>query len=319
MSLYTRGLKHQQKIAEWEERIQKLHEKYPRLEEVARQFAHLALELARVEAGEKKPGGVGREELIKKQAALQEEKKALLQEYRLPPNIYDIWWECEICQDTGFAGIGEKCSCLKKEEIKARLHVSGLAPKQSEQVFENFSLDWYEDKERYRGILEQGRIFADRVSRRQPVDNLLVYGPVGTGKTHLCSAIANAVLQAGKQVIYLKISLLLDLLRGIKFNGEKSEHLEKKRSLESLYRVDLLIIDDLGTESLTDFAQEQLLLLLDERLNYNLPWVISTNLSPNELDAQYELRLMDRIMGSSKTLRFTGESVRRLKKLSGKN
>ena len=77
--------------------------------------------------------------------------------------------------------------------------------------------------------------------------------------------------------------------------------------------MDLLIIDDLGTEVSTDFVREQLFYLFDERISYCLPWVISTNLMPNEIGTIYEDRLSDRILGTSRVLKFSGTSVRQLK------
>lgn len=308
------SLKRQSKIAEWETRIQLLHQKYPRLEEIARLFAQMAVEMALVELGKGK-SGMSSEKLLQAQEALQAEKQAILMRHKLPPNIYDIWWDCPKCRDTGFIEAGQKCECRRNEEIKARRQLSGLSPEQKLQTFENFSLEYYQEKDKYRTLIQVGQAFADKINKGQPVENLLICGPVGTGKTHLCSAIANAVLQAGKAVVYLKSSQLLDSIRQAKFYQDKEERAESNNIMEYLYRVPLLIIDDLGTENLTDFAQEQLLLLIDERINYRLPWVVSTNLSLNELDTHYELRLIDRIMGTAKVLRFSGESVRQLKKM----
>jgi DNA replication protein DnaC len=190
---------------------------------------------------------------------------------------------------------------------------SGLAPGQAEQTFDLFSLHWYEDQAAYRRILEETLLFAERISAGRPEENLLFYGPVGTGKTHLCSAAANYVLQAGKTVVYLKIGKILDLIRQNKFE-DFSQKDRGAEALNSIYRADLLIIDDLGTESRTDFTQEQLLYLLDERLVFGLPWMISTNLTPDELEAHYEDRLSDRLLGLSKIFKFTGQSIRWMKK-----
>ena len=317
MALSIYGLKRQKKIAEWEARLKLLHEKYPRLQEIDTLFSQFALELALLEMGKGKLG-MGREELAKAQEALAWEKKKLLKEYNLPDNIYEIWWDCPACQDTGYIEVGKKCQCLIKEEAGRRWQVSGLSPVQANQTFANFSLEWYEDKEHYKAILEKALNFAEKISCRQQAGNLLLYGAVGTGKSHLCSAIANYALQAGVGVVYMKVGKLLDLLREHKFKLEKND-LYTGQGLESLYRVELLILDDLGTENLTDFAREQLLLLLDERLNHNLSWVISTNLSPNDIGAIYEDRISDRIMGTAEALKFTGESIRIRKMVKQKN
>jgi DNA replication protein DnaC len=313
-----RNLIRQRKIAEWETRIQMLHEKYPRLQEISRLFAEMALELALLELGKGKMG-LSREELLQAQEALQAEKKALLRKYKLPPNIYDIWWDCEICQDTGYKGIGEKCSCLLQEELDLRWQASGLSPHQKEQTFANFSLDWSDDPQRLRELLQACVDFAENVSNKKPTENLFLYGPVGTGKTHLCSAIANYCIQAGVGVVYLKSGRLLDLIREYKFELDRDDYEGRNRKLEELYHVELLIIDDLGTENLTDFAREQLLLLIDERINHRLPLVVSTNLSPNEIGVKYLVRISDRLLTSSRILKFTGGSFRQRKMLARVN
>ncbi|MDD2400623.1 MAG: ATP-binding protein [Clostridia bacterium] len=317
MSLSGRALKRKKKIAEWVVRIEALHKKYPRLEEISRLFAQMSLEIALMGMGKGKMG-MSHEELLKGQETLQAEKSALMKQYNLPNNMYNVWWDCEKCQDTGFIGIGEKCSCLLQEEIQTRLKCSGLGPEQKQQTFNTFSLDWYEDKERYRLILQQSINFAEEICERKKAENLFVCGPIGIGKTHLCSAIANYVLKAGVNVVYLKSGKILEMLREYKFNLDKFEK-SFHNELKSLFRVDLLIIDDLGTEVATDFVREQLFYLFDERINYQLPWVISTNLMPNEIGKTYEDRLSDRIMGTSKILKFTGQSIRQLKAISMKS
>ncbi|PKM86266.1 MAG: hypothetical protein CVU87_12660 [Firmicutes bacterium HGW-Firmicutes-12] len=317
MALQSSGVKRQKKIAEWEIRIQLLHQKYPRLEEISNLYGRYSLELALVELGNGRMG-IDREEIIKSQEALMQERKDIVIKNRLPDNIYNIWWDCEICKDTGFAEPGKKCSCRLQELFLERWRESGLSPEQERQTFGSFSLDWYNDKEKHHENLGRCIDFADQVSNNQSVENLFLYGPVGTGKTHLCSSIANYVLQAGKSVIYLKTSQLLDLIRQYKFNNSQDEQ-SNNQKLKHLYQVALLIIDDLGTENSSDFVKEQLLLLLDERINYHLPWVISTNLTPNEIGTMYEDRLSDRILGTSQMLRFDGESIRRQKKLLKKD
>lgn len=317
--LLTSGVKRQKKIEECENRIQLLHQKYPRLEEISGLFARMSLELALTAIGKGKMG-MSREELLTARQALAEEKKSIIRENKLPENIYEVWWDCEKCRDTGFVTIGVKCSCRLKEDLERLWQASGLLPEQERQTFGSFSLDWYEDKKKARCILENCLAFAEKVSAGQEAENLFLYGPIGTGKTHLCSAIANYVIQAGISVIYLKISQLLDILREYKLNQGKNEPGQPdKARIRGLYQAGLLIIDDLGTENSTDFVCEQLFLLLDERINYRLPWVISTNLSPNEIGRLYEDRLSDRILGTSVALEFAGESIRRQKKLLKKS
>lgn len=312
LSKIDRALRKQRKIEEWEQRIEALHSQYPRLAEIDLLSKQLAMELALMGIGRNKTD-LSVEELKNAIASLQEEKRQILHSQTLSEKVYEIWWDCPACQDTGFIRPGVKCECLVKEEAELRLQRSGLSPAQKEQSFDNFLLKYYTDKPRYANILTICRTFAEKVSKGSPTENLVLTGPVGVGKTHLSSAIANKVIQAGKMVVYIKIGHLLDLLRESKFQDNE----EQRRYLHYLIRADLLLIDDLGTEVLTDFAGEQILNVLDERLNYKLPWVISTNLTPTELDAHYELRLVDRIAGTSRFLIFSGDSIRRRKLLGG--
>lgn len=300
-----RALKRELKIQEWEQRIQLLYQNYPRLAEIDSLYKQMALEQALIGIGKNKMD-MSAEELEQAMISLQEEKKRILDSEGINEKIYDIWWDCSECKDTGYIKPGQKCSCVLKEEEEKRWKMSGLGPEQQQQTFDNFCLEYYAEPQRFATILNSCRSFADDIAKGKKVANLVLTGPVGTGKTHLSSAIANYLLQAGKSVAYLKIGRLLDLLREAKFqaNGDNDDY------LQYLSKVELLIIDDLGTEVLTEFAGEQILNVLDERINYQLPWVINTNFSPTELDAHYELRLVDRITGTSKFLVFSGESIR---------
>jgi len=310
-----RGTLRQRKISEWEKKIRLLHDKYPRLEEISSLHAKMAMELAFLELGRAKLG-MSREELQGALQSLQEEKKRIIKEQNLPDNIYEILWDCPLCQDTGFVAPGEKCSCLINAEIGKRWQDSGLSPEQEQQTFSSFALDYYQDYKRFANILESCSEFAQKIAKDEAVDNLVLSGAVGTGKTHLCSAVANYLIQNGKAVIYLRSGKLLDLIREYKYNFDKEIPVSNKQSLQLLYQVPLLIIDDLGTESITEFAQEQLLNIIDERYNHKLPWLISTNIQPNDIGKIYEKRLSDRIMGYSRILKFVGDSVRLKKKLS---
>ena len=74
---------------------------------------------------------------------------------------------------------------------------------------------------------------------------------------------------------------------------------------------DLLILDDLGTEFISQFTISCLYNLLNTRMNKGLSTVISTNLSPSELSEKYEDRIYSRIIGqNSRILLFKGSDQR---------
>ena len=115
---------------------------------------------------------------------------------------------------------------------------------------------------------------------REPQDWLVLTGPVGAGKTHLAAAIANYQVQQGNPVSFLVVPDLLDHLRST-FAPESQVTYDEL--FDKMRNAPLLILDDLGTQSTTPWAQEKLFQLLNHRYNGRLPTVITTSLKPVRL------------------------------------
>ncbi|MBI2836257.1 MAG: ATP-binding protein [Chloroflexi bacterium] len=135
-----------------------------------------------------------------------------------------------------------------------------------------------------------GRAFeAARGFAGEPEGWLVFAGPSGSGKTHLAAAIANQVIDSGKQAFYVTVPDLLDHLRSSFSPGSEQPF---DQFFEQVRNASLLILDDLGVQSGTPWAKEKLDQLLNHRFNNRLPTVIVSIVPLDGLDERVRSRLL---------------------------
>ena len=136
------------------------------------------------------------------------------------------------------------------------------------------------------------------------------------GKTFMSNCIAKELLKKGKTVLYQTAPILLESVIDFKMSKQKnySDNIYK-----SILETDLLIIDDLGTESLNSMKLSELFTIINTRiLNLNnkvTKTIISTNLNINDIFNNYEERIGSRIAGYYNIYYFFGDDLR-FKKIS---
>jgi DNA replication protein DnaC len=119
---------------------------------------------------------------------------------------------------------------------------------------------------------------------------LVLEGTYGCGKTHLAAAVGNERLNRGDLVLFITAPDLLDHLRST--YGPSSE-ISYDQMFERIRGAQLLVVDDLGAENPSPWAQEKLFQLLDHRYTHKLPTVITTNIDMDAFDARIRSRLLD--------------------------
>ena len=96
--------------------------------------------------------------------------------------------------------------------------------------------------------------------------------------------------------------------------GSNEEKQELKELYKNIFASELLIIDDLGTEVLSETKLSQLLTIINERSNDDLKhprkMIISTNVMVEQLAARYDDRIASRIIGGFTKLQFGGDDLR---------
>lgn len=141
------------------------------------------------------------------------------------------------------------------------------------------------NQERFKRALVACRAYAEETQGW-----LLLTGVTGCGKTHLAAAIANRRLAQGQPAFFIVVPDLLDHLRAA--FGPQSD-LSYDELFELVRNAPLLVLDDLGAHSSTPWAQEKLYQLINHRFNAQLPTVVTTNVSLEDVDERLRTRLTD--------------------------
>jgi DNA replication protein DnaC len=159
----------------------------------------------------------------------------------------------------------------------------------SDMTFASFSLRENDlepdERENLRRAVEICRRFAE-----EPADWLVLQGDYGCGKTHLAAAIANQRAVSGQPALFVVVPELLDHLRA---TFSPSSQVRFDQRFEEVRRAPLLVLDDLGTESASPWAQEKLFQLFNYRYMARLPTIITMTQMIDEVDPRLRTRMLD--------------------------
>ncbi|UCB43546.1 MAG: ATP-binding protein [Dehalococcoidales bacterium] len=168
----------------------------------------------------------------------------------------------------------------------------GWAPEfelQKEMTFDNFV--WKRDNlpsDERQNLEKAYRLAVDFA--KEPEGWLVFQGVNGCGKTHLAAAIVNYRYQQGKPALFIVIPDFLDHLRSTFSPDSKVSY---DQLFESVKNAPLLVLDDLGAQTTTPWAQEKLYQVINHRYNARLATVITTNCSADEIDSRIMTRFVD--------------------------
>lgn len=211
---------------------------------------------------------------------------------------------CPVCKGAGYLrqdvpfghpGFGRpiQCECKQRDlQAKRRLQRQEASNLRGwvEKRFGNFQIDNTAPTQ-LREAYQIARAYA-----QDPNGWLVFMGKPGCGKTHLAAAIANQYLDTGETVLFITVSELLDHLRA---TFSPSSDIGYDKLFSQMRESSLLVLDDLGAQKSSPWANEKLFQLINYRYNFKMPTVITTNLLPSqnhthtEIDDRVRSRMSD--------------------------
>ncbi len=303
-------------------RIKDVYDKVPRIKDIEASIASTAVRRAKELLFKDAETKLARK-LANDITTLSLEKAELLKSNGFSADYMELWFQCAECKDTGYIG-NTKCKCFRQAVIDMLYTQSNLKQILVNENFSTFTLEYYDNVTPnpitgltpYQNMQKVHKTCVQFTEEFPASRNLLFYGETGTGKTFMTNCIAKELIEKSFSVIYLTAISLFDLFERQTFGSDPEDAVSTKDLEQYLFDCDLLIIDDLGTESPNSFTNSRLFYCLNERLLRNKSTIISTNLTLDTINSLYSERIASRILSNYTLLKLYGEDIRMKKKLS---
>lgn len=224
-------------------------------------------------------------------------------------------FKCPYCQDTGIMVKGDlayQCRCIKQRAVIRKFASANVTPAMAGCTFDQFDLKYYSSQVRtessgptFRNLAERAlqgaREFVACYLEEGKGTGILFVGDVGSGKTFLAGCITNALLEHDRQALFLVVPDFLDDMRA---TYQKQGEFSEADLMDTARKAEVLILDDLGAHNFTEWTQNKIFSLVNYRLNYGLPTVITTNISVEEMGEVVGVRTVSRIIEMCRIFRL---------------
>lgn len=208
---------------------------------------------------------------------------------------------CGVCnekKETYIVSDGERikvrvmCDCERNLYLE---HENKRKEKERKQYIEDFKNENIKsfknmrfDKASY--TLDKFKMYCEKFDNMKKNNiGLMIYGGTGIGKTYIAGCIANELIEKGYKVF---MSNILDILEYVQDNFDKSG--KKEWFMNKLKDFDLIIIDDFGMETTSDFELKNISKVINTRYEYGLPILITTNIDREEMQDSSNLKIQQR-------------------------
>lgn len=241
---------------------------------------------------------------------IREEKRVLLERAGYSPEDLEAHYSCTLCRDSGIFE-GKKCRCFMKLQGEILYKQSKMGEILERENFSRFQLERFDNTERkaqtgnktVREYMKEIRDYFYGYCQNYPENqgNFIFTGGTGTGKTFFLHCIAKALLDRGVSVLYFTAEGLFNHFSRLMREGIEDEFVEE---------VDVLLLDDLGTEFSNSFTASRFFNLLNQRILTRKTMMISTNLNFKDLRELYSDRVVSRMMSDYEIIPLYGRDLR---------
>lgn len=203
------------------------------------------------------------------------------------------------------------CKCYYDQIVNKKLEFANIPEVFKDLTINSFRTDLYERPESRQKAMVVKKMAANYVKNfetfQEEGKGLYLYSNIkGSGKTRMAISIGNALMKVKR--VGVKYTTTLDLLDEIKKTFDRDSEVTESELINSIKRIDVLILDDVGVENPTPWVKSIFYSILDGRMGNNKITIFTSNLSMDEL--QHDDRLKSRIEKMALPIEFPEESIR---------
>ena len=182
----------------------------------------------------------------------------------------------------------ERCACEKSKEFWNKVDIQIQEQKRKEHYKEiinkfysknciskrlkDYNFDNFNATDINKKVVEIAKDYTKKCIEGKEENGLIITGNSGVGKTHLVASISNELIANNKLVLMGRLTSLLDMIKETFKDNSKSEN----ELIDLFSNIDMVVIDDLGTEKISSWALDKLYTIIVNRNENKLPIIITT-------------------------------------------